>query len=82
MKMLALTRTTVIELQYVYIKVFLTKMYVYLVLFTIFDFSHEKFISKNCKNIYYYQKFVHLGENSSIYCSQIIVVHVNANVFL
>ena len=31
--------------------------------------------------IFYYQKFVHLGENTSIYCSQIIVVHVHATVF-
>ena len=60
----------------------LTQMYVYLVLFTIFDFYHEKFISTNCKNIFFYQKFVHLGENTSLYCSRIIVVHVHANVFL
>ena len=31
--------------------------------------------------IFYYQKFVHLGENTSIYCSQIIIVHVHATVF-
>ena len=49
-------------------------IFVCLVLFTIFDFYHEKFISKNCK------KFVHLDENTAIYCSQIIVFH--ANVFL
>ena len=56
-------------------------MYVFLVLFTIFDFYHEPFISKNCKNIFFYQKLGHLGENTSIYCSRIIVVHVHANVF-
>ena len=59
----------------------LTQIYVFLVLFTIFHFYHEKFISKNCKYIFFYQKFVHLGENTSIYCSWIIVVHVHATVF-
>ena len=48
----------------------------------IFDFYHEKFISKNRKNIFFYQKFVHLGENTFVYCSRIIVVHVHVNVFL
>ena len=59
----------------------LTQIYVFLVLFTIFHFDLEKFISKNCKNIFFYQKFVHLGKNTSIYCSRIIVVHVHATVF-
>ena len=61
----------------------LTQIYVYLVLFTIFHFDFEKFISKNCKHIFFYQKFVYLGENTSKYCSGIIVVHVHATgVFL
>ena len=34
----------------------------HLVLFTIFHFDLEKFISKNCKYIFFYQKFVHLGK--------------------
>ena len=55
-------------------------MYVFLVLSTIFDFYHETFMSKNCKNIFFYQKLGHLGENTSIYCSRIIVVHVHANI--
>ena len=63
-------------------KSILTQIYVCLVLLTIFYFYHEKFISKNCKNIFFYQKFVHLGKTTSIYCSRIIVVHVHANVFL
>ena len=29
----------------------------------------------------FYQKFVHLGENTSKYCIQIIVVHVHATDF-
>ena len=61
----------------------LTQIYVFLVLFISFHFDPEKFISKNCKyNVKnFYQKFVHLGENTSIYCSRIIVVHVHATVF-
>ena len=62
-------------------KSILTQIYVFLVLFTIFDFYHENFISKNCKKILFYQKFVHFGANTSIYCSRIIVVRVHANVF-
>ena len=50
-------------------------------LFTIFQFDLEKFTSKNCKYIFFYQEFVHFGENTSKYCSQIIVVHVHATVF-
>ena len=33
------------------------------------------------KYIFFYQKFVHLGENTSKYCSRIIVIHVHATVF-
>ena len=29
-----------------------------------------------------YQKYEHLGENTFPYCSKIIVVHVNENIFL
>ena len=46
-----------------------------------FLFDLEKFTSKNCKYLFFYQKFVHLGENTSKYCSRIIVVHVHATVF-
>ena len=60
----------------------LTQRYVFLVLFTIFAFDLGKFISKNWKNILFYQKFVHLGENTSQYCSRIIAFHVYVNVFL
>ena len=61
----------------------LTQIYEFLVLFTIFHFDTEKFIGKQtCKCIFFYQKFVHLGENTSIYLSLIIVVHVHATVFL
>ena len=46
-----------------------------------FYFDLEKFISKNCKDIFFYQRFVHLGENTSKYCSPIIEVHVHETVF-
>ena len=59
----------------------LTQLYVFLVLFTIFHFDLEKFISKNCKYIVFNPKFVHLVENTSICCSRIIVVHVHATDF-
>ena len=52
----------------------------FLVLFTIFHFDPEK-LCQNCKYIFFYQKFVHLGENTSICCSRIIVAHVHAIVF-
>ena len=38
-------------------------------------------MSKNCKYIFFYQKFVYLDENTSKYCSWIIVVNVYAAVF-
>ena len=59
----------------------LTQICVFLVLFTIFHFDLEKFISKNCKYIFFYQNFEHLGENTCKYCSRIIIVHVHATVF-
>ena len=63
------------------IRSILTQIYVFLVLFTDFHFHLVKFISKNCKYIFFYQKFVHLGETASKYCIRIIVVHVHATVF-
>ena len=59
----------------------LNQIYVFLVLFTIFHFDLEKFISKKCKYIFFCQKCVHLGESTSKYCSRIIVVHVLATIF-
>ena len=58
----------------------LAQMYVFLVLFTIFAFYHD-FLSQNCKKIFFYQKYVHLGENTLIHCSQRTVVHTHVNVF-
>ena len=48
----------------------------------IFAFDLEKLISKIWINIFFYQYFVHLGENTFPYCGRIIVVHVYVNVFL
>ena len=60
----------------------LAQMYVFLVLFTFFAFYHEKLFKQKLQKIFFYQKYVHLGENTFINCSQITVVHVNVNVVL
>ena len=60
----------------------LTQIYVFLVLFTfLFHFDLEKVISQNCKYMFFYQKLVYLGDNTSKFCKRIIVVHVHAAVF-
>ena len=59
----------------------LPKYYVYLVLFTIFQFDLEKFTSK-IENIYFSTRNLYIfGEITSKYCSRIIVAHVHAIVF-
>ena len=57
------------------------QMYVLLVLFTIFAFYHE-IVFKPKLQIFFYQKYVYLGENTLIHCSQRTVVHVYVNAFL
>ena len=52
---------------------------VFMVLF-FFYFYHEQFISKKWTNIFFTRNFLHLGENTFIYCGWIIVVHKYANV--
>ena len=52
------------------------QIYVFLVLCIFFAFDLETFISQNWKNILFYQKLVHLGENTYPYFSRIIAVHV------
>ena len=42
----------------------------------------KKCLSKNCKKIFFYQKYEHLGKNTFKHCSRIIVVHIHVNVFL
>ena len=58
------------------------QMYVFLVLFTIFAFYHEKLFKSKLQKIFFYQKYEQLGENTLIHCSQRTVVHVHVNVFL
>ena len=60
----------------------LTQIYVFLVLITILAFDLETFISKIWKNILFYQKFVHLGENTFPYFSRIVAVDVHVNGFI
>ena len=58
------------------------QMYIFLMLFTIFAFTMN-FSSQNCKKkIFFYQKYVHLGEHTLIHCSQRTVVYIHVNVFL
>ena len=60
----------------------LAKMYIFLALFTFFfAFYHEK-KAKNCKKVFFYQKYVYFGDNTFIHCSRITVVHIHVNVFL
>ena len=58
------------------------QIYVFLELFTIFCFYHEKCFKPKLQNIFFYQKYVLLGENTLIHCSQRTVVHVHVNAFL
>ena len=60
----------------------LAQIYVFLVLFTIFAFNNEKLFKPKLQKIFFYQKYVHLGENTLIHCSRRTVVHVHVNVFL
>ena len=58
------------------------QMYVYLVLFTIFAFYHEKsFKPKLQKNIFL-PEICTFGQNTLIHCSHRTVVHVHVNAFL
>ena len=56
-------------------------IYVFLVLFTIFQFELEKFKRKNCKYIYFYQKFVQLVENTLQKLHLFFTVHFLMNFF-
>ena len=58
------------------------QMYVLLVLFTMFAFYREFFFKPKLQKIFFYQKYVYLGENTFIHCSQRTVVHVYVNAFL
>ena len=60
----------------------LAQIYVFLVLFTIFAFYNENLFKTKLQKIFFYQKYVHLGKNTLIHCSQRTVVHVHVNVFL
>ena len=60
----------------------LAQMYVFLVLFTIFAFYHEKNCKQKLQKLFFYHKYVYLGKITLIHCSQIILVHIHVNVFL
>ena len=58
------------------------QMYVFLVLFTILAFYHEKSFKPKLQKIFFYQMYVHLDENTLIHPSQRTIVHVHVNAFL
>ena len=58
------------------------QIYIFLVLFTILAFYHEKSFKPKLQKIFFYQKYVLLGQNTLIYCSQGIVDHIYVNAFL
>ena len=60
----------------------LAQIYVFLVFFKIFAFYNEKLFKPKLQKIFFHQKYLHLGENTLIHCSQRTVVHVHVNVFL
>ena len=61
----------------------LAQTYVFLVILTLFGFYHETFLKQKLqKKKFFYQKYVHLGENTLIHFSQITIVHIHVNVFL
>ena len=60
----------------------MAQMYVFLVLFTIFAFYHEKKNKQILQKLFFYHKYVYLSKNTLIHCSRIIVVHIHVNVFL
>ena len=54
----------------------LAQMYAFLVLFACFCFLPRKSFKQKLQKIFFYQKYVHLGENNSIHFSRITVVHI------
>ena len=60
----------------------LAQMYKFLVEKKIFIILAYELSMSYCKNVNKNQKYIYLGQNTSIYCSQIIVVNVHANGFL
>ena len=60
----------------------LAQMYVFLVLFTIFAFYCDNCLKPKLPKKKFYQKYVHLGENTLIHCGKRTVIHVHVNVFL
>ena len=59
----------------------LAQMFVLLVLFTIFAFYCDNCFKPKLPKIFFYRKYVHLGENTLIHCGKRTVIHVHVNVF-
>ena len=56
-------------------------MYAFLVLFACFCFLPRKSFKQKLQKIFFYQKYVHLGENNFIHFSRITVVHIHVMFF-
>ena len=72
------TWTTVIMLQC--IKVFWPRCMYFWYYVQFLLFTHEKFLKPKSQRIFFYQKYVHLGENTLVHNSQRTVAHVHVNV--
>ena len=46
--------------------------------FLVFAFYHGKLFKPN---LFFFQEYVHLGENIFIHCSRITIIHIQVNVF-
>ena len=62
----------------------LAQMYAFLVCIVCMFllFTMKKSFKQKLQKIFFYQKYVHLGENTFIHCSRITVVYFRVNVFL
>ena len=65
-----------------YLEVFFPKMYKFLAENIYLQFLHVKFSRSKCKIVNNIKNTLYLGQNTSKYRSQIIVVYVHANGFL
>ena len=59
----------------------LAQMYAFLVLFACFCFLPRKSFKQKLQKIFFYQKYVHLGENNFIHFSRITVIHIRVIFF-
>ena len=59
----------------------LAQMYAFLVLFACFCFLPRTSFKQKLQKVFFYQKYVYLGENNFIHLSRITVVHIRVIFF-